>query len=439
MNTNARRLLAIVLCWLAFILCTQTAAQQTKETLAQGGPVKIEINVNVVLVPVLVRDAQGRAVGNLRKEDFQVFDKDKLQVISGFTIQKREGFESNPKAADPVPVVPGVTVPPVTLQPATVPKRFIVFLFDDMHLSVGDLIQAQKAGTRMLAGALADSDMAAVVSISGNNSGLTRDRTKLQEAIMKLQAQGLYRHADRQCPDVDYYHGDLIENKHDSGALEAAIQNALTCANLDPKTMRNQAERMATSAATQALAIGEQDVRVTLGFVRELLRKMGTLPGQRTLILVSPGFLTITPEAMILKSQIMDIAAQSNVTISALDARGLYTTGLDASKRGEDSAPGLVTGQNSQNHRESMTLGENVMAELADGTGGTYFHNNNDLESGFKNLTAAPEFLYLLELSLENVKQDGTYHPLKIRVDQHGLNLQARRGYFAPKLAKNKK
>ena len=86
-----------------------------------------------------------------------------------------------------------------------------------------------------------------------------------------------------------------------------------------------------------------------------------------------------------------------------------------------------------------MTRDEDVMAELADGTGGTYFHNINDLDSGFKNLTAAPEYLYLLELSLENVKQDGTYHYLKVKVDRDGLNLQARRGYFAPKPTKNKK
>ena len=79
------------------------------------------------------------------------------------------------------------------------------------------------------------------------------------------------------------------------------------------------------------------------------------------------------------------------------------------------------------------------MAELADGSGGTYFHNSNDLEGGFKQLTAAPEYLYLLEFSVKNVKQDGTYHRLKVKATGEGLHLQARRGYFAPKAAKPKK
>jgi VWFA-related protein len=85
-----------------------------------------------------------------------------------------------------------------------------------------------------------------------------------------------------------------------------------------------------------------------------------------------------------------------------------------------------------------MVLDEEVMAELADGTGGTYFHNSNDLEGGFRGLMEVPEYVYLLEMSLQNVKHDGDYHPLKVKLDQEGLKLQARRGYFAPKPVKPK-
>jgi VWFA-related protein len=87
---------------------------------------------------------------------------------------------------------------------------------------------------------------------------------------------------------------------------------------------------------------------------------------------------------------------------------------------------------------DSMLLSEDIMAELADGTGGKFFHNSNDLESGFQALTAVPEYVYLLELSLRGVKQDGAYHLLKVKVNQNGLKLQARRGYFAPKAEKSK-
>jgi hypothetical protein len=74
------------------------------------------------------------------------------------------------------------------------------------------------------------------------------------------------------------------------------------------------------------------------------------------------------------------------------------------------------------------------MAELAEGTGGTFFHNNNDLEEGLRKLASAPEYYYLLGFSPQNLKLDGRYHSLKVNLKMPGkLSIQARRGYYAPK------
>ena len=86
-----------------------------------------------------------------------------------------------------------------------------------------------------------------------------------------------------------------------------------------------------------------------------------------------------------------------------------------------------------------MHLAEDSMAELADGTGGLFFHNSNDLDAGFKRLTDVPETVYLLELSLDNIKMDGSYHRLNVKLTQGGFDVNARHGYFAPKPEKNKK
>src|SRR5450432_51478 len=178
-----------------------------------------------------------------------------------------------------------------------------------MHLSTGDLAQAQKAGTKMLAGSLTESDMAAVVSISGRtNSGFTRDLAVLQDAIMKLHPQGMYRATGSECPNLDYHQADLIANKHNSAALEAAIDETFSCS--PGLGMRNLAESMAESAATRSVAMGDQDVRVTLLALGEYVRRMAALPGSRTLILVSPGFLILNPESRSEESHIMDTAAQ---------------------------------------------------------------------------------------------------------------------------------
>jgi VWFA-related protein len=441
MSTNAKQPLIIVpfcLCFLVLSLWMHLAAEQRKETPAADGNVKIQVSVNAVLVPVVVRDSQGRAAGKLRKEDFQVFDKDKLQIISGFIVQKRVGVENERQSAGWAQGVPSLAAPNVSPQPSTAPERFIVFLFDDMHLGAGDLMHVQKAATMMLAESLADLDMAAVVSLSGTNSGLTHDRRKLQEAVMKIKVQQLFRHDDHACPSVGYYQADLIQNKRNDQALKLAMADYATCAHLQGATP-GMMESVVRSAAGQSLALGERDVRSALATLGEIVERMGTLEGQRSLILISPGFLTLTPEAMAEKSHILDLAAQSNITISALDARGLYTTEIDASERGGSSAQDLMTGQHAQYHADTMTLNGDVMSELADGTGGTFFRNSNDLEGGLKSLAQGPEYLYLLEFAPEKFKPDGSYHRLKVKVNQDGLKVQARRGYFAPAPPKNKK
>jgi VWFA-related protein len=417
--------------WVGLLAPSLTAVQQTGEAPAPGSTFTIRSSVNVALVPVIVRDRHGQEVGSLKKEDFQVFDNGKPQVISGFTLQSRIAI------ATKTGIAPSATTAPTPAQqPARVPSRFVVFLFDDLHMSLGDLAQAQKASTNILADSLADTDMAAIVSMSGRvNSGLTFDRSKLLQAAQQLRPQNLYHASGSDCPNIDYYQADQIQNKHNSNALEAAIDEVMSCS--PGLKMRDVAQRLAENAASQAVAAGDQDIQVTLSSLMDYVRRMALLPGQRTLILVSSGFLTLTSQGVAWESQLLDLAAQYNVIISALDSRGLYVSEIDASERGVGSA--FSTRLKSEYRRSSMSSNEKVMAELAAGTGGTYFHNSNDLEKGFRRITQAPESMYLLEFSLRDIKQDGRYHDLKVKVNGNDLKIQARHGYFAPKPQKKKK
>jgi VWFA-related protein len=401
-------------------------AQDSQDALA-----KIVVNVSRAFVPVVVRDKQGRVVGDLKKEDFQVLDDGKPRPISGFTVEKREATESAPGSGASAAQA---GTPNAAPQQETLPKRITVYLFDDLHLSPEDLAYLKKVGAKALDGALVDSDMAAVVSTSGKvNSGLTRDRAKLQDAIMSLEPRSLYTSSAAECPKIEYYEADLIENKHDDAAFAKVLAQVFAC---DPALNRQRdlevAQRMVETAARRVLMVGEQDAQVTLAAIKEFVRRTAKLPGQRTLILVSPGFVSIAPEALSWESQIMDLAVQSNLTINALDARGLYTGVTDISERG---AGQIID----PTHLAAMTRAEGVMSELADGTGGAFFHNSNDLGEGFKSLTEVPEVVYMLELPLDGVKPDGSYHRLKVKVDREGMQIQARQGYSAPKQDKNKK
>ena len=136
---------------------------------------------------VVVRDAHGNVVGTLTKEDFSVFDNNKASAHNWLYIGKARSYQrlakerhgksgSSPASA------------------STVPNRFVLFLFDDLHLSSEDLAHAQTASIKMLGESLAPSAMHGTFSISGKtNSGITKDRAKLTEAIMSIREQSLYR------------------------------------------------------------------------------------------------------------------------------------------------------------------------------------------------------------------------------------------------------
>ena len=409
-----------------------TPVSPSSEAETQYSAPPIELSVNRVLVPVEVHDKHGRTVRDLKKEDFQLFDEGKLRPVSGFTVEKRGSVGSQVAiAAEPDQQLP--TQGSTAMQSLVPPERITVLLFDDMHLTFEDLTYVQKAASNALDGILSGSDVAAVVSISGKiNSGLTRDRAKLQDAIMSLRPQSIYRTGKDDCRKIDYYQADLIENKHDPAALKDVVAQIMTVCS--PNTPEPIAERLADSAAMHALSLGKQDILATYATLREIVRRMSTLPGQRTLLLVSDGFLPIEEEARIAESQVIDLAVRSNLIINAIDARGLYTASMTAGDDTRGRNPATV----GDYRRSSMTAAEEAMGELADGTGGRFFHNSNDLNAGFKGITEAPEVVYMLELPLDGVKANGTYHRLEVKVDREGMEVQARRGYFRPKPEKPK-
>lgn len=114
---------------------------------------------------------------------FEILDDGRPRIISSFTVEQRtpvKGVENGPARsafAQPEPL-------------SGAPARTAVFLFDDLHISISALKT------------LSESDMAAVVTISGTNRGLTRDHQKLQDAILKLKPLQLYdpSASDCRCP-----------------------------------------------------------------------------------------------------------------------------------------------------------------------------------------------------------------------------------------------
>jgi hypothetical protein len=161
---------------------------------------------------------------------------------------------------------------------------------------------------------------------------------------------------------------------------------------------------------------------------------MTSLPGQRSIVIVSGGFQTFSVSFRFDLDRITDLALRAGVTINALDARGLYgdplTSDLTTSLPSDPDAASMIGAL----LREGVRLEAAAMRNLAHDTGGVFFENSNDLDTGFRKVAGTPEAYYLLAFSPQNMKHDGAYHTIQVKVDGlKGLTVQARPGYFDPK------
>jgi VWFA-related protein len=416
------------------------ASADAAEMTTEEASVPLRVLVNLVPVRVIVRDQKGHAVATLHKEDFQLFQDGKLQIISNFSVETPDSTSH--------PAVPAAAVAPNPAGPAPAAflpaSRFVALLFDDALLNQQDLMQARNATDKYLDSSVTPTDRVAIFTVSGRNQlDFTDDVAKLHKALRTLQVDtitaGISSPTD--CPPMQAYEADLIQNHHDQFAIDVATSDALVCsASLTVTSPTGtptagdilRAQTLATGMAARVEQETSTQTESTLRRMREVLQRLSAMPGQRNLVMISPGFLYTTHETEY--SEIIDRAIRETIFINTLDARGLYVPdiGPDISQSTVDPNPANA-GLRSQWNITAQSRQSDSLASFAEDSGGYAFHNNNDLTEGLKEVAGAPEAYYFLAFVPQNFKYDGHYHTLRVTlVPKEKLAVQARRGYYAP-------
>jgi VWFA-related protein len=412
---------------------------------------QLKVSSNLVVVRVVVRDAQGKPVEGLRKEDFKLFDRGKEQSISQFEVEA-------PTAPPSTSAVVGTPGEAAKTTPPVMPNNFLALYFDDLNTSDVDMIYVREAADHYLAANLQTRDRVAIFTSDQMLSDFTVDPQQVRTALAKLQASARSLTRAHNCPDLSDYQATEIsqQNPEYSEAWQMALDEAINrCkllatnqdsdaglqggdspASANPTTQSStsskadtQLDTMIRMMATHIVSQVELQARSNLEQLDHLVTYLSQMPGQRTIILVSPGFLSQSEQYEL--NRIVDHAVRAQVVISSLDPRGL------APPRESEASRSYIAGRSGAAERldsKRELVAADVLEEFAQDTGGEFFHNNNDLKVGFGALAGSPVY-YMLAFAPTGMKPDGKFHALNVDLTEKrkGLSVQARRGYFAPK------
>jgi len=413
------------------------ATEGTSEISIRNADTTIKVQANLVLVRVVVRDAGGKLVAELKQEDFQILDNGKKQRISTFNVETAETAEKGGTAtapgkvaqADAAPGAEGQAGAGVGNAPA-MPKRFVALVFDDLHMKAADAM-AVRAATKKLFAGLTPTDRVAIYSTHGDvHQDFTADAETLRKTLAAIVPHPAKGEEQYQCPNITYYQADLIVNKHDRDAIETAAIDAQV--NGCPTNIGTLSKRI--------LEAGDSMTREGYQTLGTIVQRLTGMAGQRLLVYVSPGFV-LADAVSSGTSELIEQAVRAGVVVNTIDARGLYTADvmpdIAAPPQAAPYASSTVDYQGNEGTYRIQAQFESgqVLAEMAANTGGRYFHNRNDLDVAMNQALEAPGVSYVLGFRPQNLKLDGKFHKLKVLVAKgKKYQIQARNGYYASKI-----
>ena len=398
-----RRLLWSVALAAAFAGALSAAQQQASSAQAEQPPLTFRVEANFVEVDAFVSDASGKQVTNLKASDFQLLEDGKPQQVSAFS------YVNIPIARGDRPLFSPTAIEPDVETNIGVDGRVYLFVLDDLHVDITRTPRVREALHRFFERNFGANDLAAVV-FSGGRSQDGQDFTNNPRLLLaavdrfagrKLRSPTLER--------LDEY------NRQQVGGLRNAG---------DPVNDPLGFERT-------------QNARNMLQSLQKLSDFMAGLHGRRkALVLVSEGidydiynlFDNAGASSTIIDSTRDAIAAatRGNVSIYAIDPRGLVTPGAELIE--SSGAGGAVTepnlGLGMESAMNELRLSQDSLRELADETGGFAAVNRNNVDEAFDRLVADNSSYYVLGYIPANDKRDGRFRKIELRVLRPGVTVR---------------
>ena len=395
-------------------ISAQQAQPQREQPVFRSGATGIEVDARVF-------DRDGRFIDNLRIDDIELLENGVPQVVRALTLV---GAPASTAAATSIPGVAPVT-PSGALAPKPAPQTWI-FVFDLNHLTPGGRFdRAKSAVEAYLRDQFKDGDLGGIVA-GGRMVGsrLTSVRNELVEAARSVKPLSDHRsrmiELTREWPRLNDEGEAILIAGGNKDALQRAVLRACTddssaCLMIPPDVqILEKARRVQQEAARAA--------RDTLNAVNGLASGLARIPGPKTIVFLSDGFVTSQAETTL--RSVVGQTARAGARVYAIDGRGLTrgaAAGITDQAAAADSAGGPP----------AFDMGEDGPNSLAVDTGGFVIRNENNIGRALSEIAADANLYYVISYQPENANFDGKYREIEVRVKRQGVKVRARRGYLA--------
>ena len=387
----------------------QTPAQRAA---AHQSSAVLRSSSDLVRIDVEVTDKSGKPIKGLTADQFTITDEGKPRAITSFSFADIEAIETA-TSDDSKPIVvsvdnEGPNSPSAdAISDALRDRRLIVLFFDLTSMQTDDLIRAHDAADKFVKQQMTKADVVAVIVFSTRINVLatfTNDRTVLNKAIAQLTpdnsanlASPLYAAAENGEYDVQEY----------TGAAYTPDETEFNVFNTDQKL-----------AAVEGLA----DV-------------LGGIPGRKAMVEFTGGITQTGEENRTQLRAATDAANRADVSIYSIDSRGLLAAppGGDTTTNAA-TGTSMFTGASVFHQTDQREDSRDTLATLSTDTGGKAFFDLGDLSDAFPAIQRDNGGYYLVGYNLgADVKHDGRWRAIRVKVNVPGAHVRYRDGYYAPR------
>jgi len=394
----------------------------------------VELKTVLVELRAVITDRQGHLVQGLKKEDFELREKGRLQDISSFA-EELVGPPSISQRVSLANVTPGEPPPP-----AAAPARSLMLFVDTVNMAGPNLLRVKQGLKKFVDEQITDQDAVMIVT-SGGMEGIparfTRERNLMRHYIDRIATWGSGFNS--------YFTPALAADvrRESPDAIKLAIQILGNEEGLDP-TMLSPAmlKQMAVGKAGDVLAQATFKRTSILGTFRAAAELMSKAPGQRVMFFFSDGFSLLDSRGNVESldlQQAISRAVRSAVVVYSINSKGLEApVEIDASRRGmrafDPSFLGRLSGYASASEKEA----QDAMNAIARDTGGDAFFRTNDVNWALKKSFESNNSYYALAYYPSTDGQG--FRDIVLRVKGHpDYSVRTQRGYLAADLVKSAK